>query len=82
MIIERDKIYWWAYLHSNGTIQIKRFFPVSQGQDDLEYAKEEQLNGNDFLDVIMPEAFAAATREEATEIAYKYFSSCCQKGAL
>lgn len=53
------KLKWWAYIHENGSLQVKRFF----GPRDLEEAYESP-----FVDyVISP--FEAENREEAIKIA-------------
>jgi hypothetical protein len=53
-------ISWWGYLHSNGTIQVKRWFgDVKDYTDDCE--------GNDFVQQVVP-PFQADTREEAVVI--------------
>jgi len=50
---------WWGYLHSNGTVQVKRWFG-----DHKDYT--EDCEGNDFVvQVVKP--FAAASHEEAEE---------------
>jgi hypothetical protein len=52
---------WWGYLHSNGTIQVKRWFG-----DHKDYT--EDCAGNDFV-VRVVKPFHAESREEAeTEI--------------
>jgi hypothetical protein len=58
---------WWAYIHSvDGAIHLKRWFPGPPGQlCDLEYAKQEMLDGNDFILQVTPWPFEANTREEA-----------------
>ena len=48
---------WWGYLHSNGTIQVKRWFG-----DRKDYT--EDCEGNDFVVRVVP-PFAADTREAA-----------------
>ena len=56
-----NSIQWWAYLHSNGTVQLKRW-----SGDMRDYT--EDCEGNDFvLQVVRP--FEADTREKALEIA-------------
>lgn len=56
-----EKIKWWAYLHSNNTIQLKRWFG-----DHKDYT--DDCEGNDFvLEVVRP--FEAYTREEALQYA-------------
>ena len=57
------KIEWWGYLHSNGTIQVKRWFG-----DHKDYT--EDCEGNDFVvSVVRP--FVADSREEALEFITK-----------
>jgi hypothetical protein len=57
-----NKTQWWAYLHSNGTVQLKRWFG-----DVQDYTTD--CEGNDFVQrVVKP--FEAATQEEAQKIAY------------
>ena len=56
-----DKNLWWAYLHSNGTIQIKRWFG-----DHADYTTD--CDGNSFVQqVVSP--FFAINREEAFKVA-------------
>jgi hypothetical protein len=56
-----NDIMWWAYLHANGTVQLKRWFG-----DHKDYT--DDCDGNDFVQrVVRP--FAAASREEAEKIA-------------
>ena len=51
---------WWGYLHSNGTIQVKRWFG-----DKKDYT--DDCAGNPFvLSIVLP--FEAETREEALKI--------------
>jgi hypothetical protein len=51
---------WWGYLHSNGTVQAKRFLG-----DHRDYT--DDYKGNDFVvDVVPP--FNADSREEALKI--------------
>ena len=51
---------WWGYLHSNGIIQVKRWFG-----DHKDYT--EDCDGNPFvLQVVQP--FEAASRDEALKI--------------
>jgi hypothetical protein len=52
-----EKTMWWGYLHSNGTIQVKRWFG-----DRKDYT--EDCEGNDFVVRVVP-PFAADTREAA-----------------
>ncbi len=55
-----DKIMWWGYLHSNNSIQVKRWFG-----DHEDYTGD--CIGNPFVKkVIRP--FEAKTREEAIKI--------------
>lgn len=55
-----EKNKWWGYLHSNGTIQAKRWFG-----DHKDYT--EDCQDNPFvIEVVIP--FEADTREEAIEI--------------
>ena len=51
---------WWGYLHSNGSIQIKRWFG-----DHKDYT--DDCIGNDFV-VKVVEPFEADSREAALEI--------------
>lgn len=52
-----DALMWWGYLHSNGTVQCKRWFG-----DHKDYT--EDCEGNDFaVRVVHP--FAAESRDEA-----------------
>ena len=55
-----NNIQWWGYLHSNGTIQVKRWFG-----DVKDYT--EDCDGNDFVQQVVP-PFEANTREEAIKI--------------
>lgn len=56
-----NELMWWAYLHQNGTIQVKRWFG-----DHADYTTD--CEGNDFVqEVVTP--FEAKTREEAIAIA-------------
>ena len=48
---------WWGYLHSNGTIQVKRWFG-----DHKDYT--EDCEGNDFI-VCVVTPFVAELREAA-----------------
>jgi hypothetical protein len=50
-------IMWWGYLHSAGTVQVKRWFG-----DRKDYT--EDCEGNDFV-VRIVRPFEAASREEA-----------------
>jgi hypothetical protein len=51
---------WWGYLHSNGTVQVKRWFG-----DHKDYT--DDCEGNDFVVRVVP-PLAADTREEAVAI--------------
>lgn len=51
------KIEWWGYLHSNGSIQVKRWFG-----DHKDYT--EDCYGNDFVVQVVP-PFEADSRESA-----------------
>jgi len=51
---------WWGYLHSNGTIQVKRWFG-----DHADYTTDCQ--DNPFVQRVVP-PFEAASREEALRI--------------
>lgn len=54
---------WWGYLHSNGTIQAKRWFG-----DKKDYT--DDCVGNEFVVSVVP-PFRADTREEAIAILTK-----------
>lgn len=59
--LNMKSLQWWAYLHANGTVQLKRWFgDVKDYTDDCE--------GNDFVQRVVP-PFSADTREEAMDIA-------------
>ncbi len=61
MTYDPSKLWFWAYLHANGHIQLKSWYgDVKDYTDDCE--------GNSFV-VIVVEPFTAATREEAFIIA-------------
>ena len=54
-----SKLMWWGYLHSNGEIQVKRWFG-----DHKDYT--DDCENNDFVvEVVRP--FEAQSREEALE---------------
>lgn len=56
-----NKIYWWAYVHANRTLQLKRWFgDVKDYTDDCK--------DNPFVELVI-EPFEANTREEAFIIA-------------
>jgi hypothetical protein len=54
---------WWAYLHIEGTIQVKRYFSPL----DIQEAQE-----SDFVQLVM-QPFAATDREDALAKAGAYF---------
>jgi len=60
---------WWAYVHSaDNSIHLKRWFPAPPGRlCDLQYAKQEMLEGNDFILKIVSYPFEANSREEALQ---------------
>jgi len=53
-------IKWWGYLHTNGTIQVKRWFG-----DYKDY--QDDCYGNPFVEKVV-KPFIAESREEATKI--------------
>lgn len=55
-----DKLMWWGYLHSNGTVQIKRWFG-----DHEDYKGD--CYGNPFVQIVVP-PFEADSRDEALKI--------------
>lgn len=55
---------WWAYLHKNGTVQLKPWFG-----DVRDYT--DDCHNNPFVKRVM-KPFAAATRERAFEMATNY----------
>ena len=55
-----SKAMWWGYLHSNGTIQVKRWFGDVKDYTDDCY-------GNPFVKQVI-EPFEADSREEALEV--------------
>lgn len=58
--MDHNTINWWGYLHSNGSVQLKRWFG-----DHKDYT--EDCEGNEFVSqVVRP--FTADTREAAMEI--------------
>lgn len=61
MTFDPNKTYWWAYLHSNGTLQLKRWYG-----DVKDYT--EDCKDNPFVEFVI-EPFEANTREEAFAIA-------------
>ena len=56
-----NEIQWWAYLHANGTVQVKRWFG-----DVKDYTTD--CEGNDFVQRVAP-PFSAKNRDEAEDIA-------------
>ena len=63
---------WWAYVHTNGTLQVKRYFEPPKGQlDDLSHAQRELAMGNSFIMFIVVEPFEARDREDALYMATK-----------
>lgn len=60
-----DKLKWWGYLHSNGTIQCKRWLG-----DHADY--REDCEGNDFVQRV-ESPFEAENREQAIEHLEKVF---------
>lgn len=61
MTTDPNKTYWWAYLHVNHTLQLKRWFG-----DVKDYTTD--CDGNPFVALVV-EPFEASTREEAFVIA-------------
>lgn len=53
-------LWWWGYLHANGSIQVKRWFG-----DHCDYT--DDCEGNPFVQYVIP-PFEAETREKACEI--------------
>lgn len=68
-----DKI-WWSYFHKDGTVKIKRWFPVKHDQlCDACHAQEElRCYPNGFIRCTM-HPYWAANRAEAYEKAVEYF---------
>lgn len=56
---------WWAYLHQNGTVQIKRWFG-----DHADYTTD--CFGNDFVQKVLP-PFIAVDRADAYKKALAAF---------
>jgi len=56
-------IMWWGYLHSNGQVQVKRWFG-----DVKDYT--EDCEGNDFVQQVVP-PFKADSKEMAYELICK-----------
>lgn len=59
-----DKLHWWAYLHTNGNIQVKRYFD----KQDIDEAWESPFVKDVYA------TFQADDREEAAELAAEYFN--------
>lgn len=55
-----NKLMWWGYLHSNGTVQCKRWW------GDVEDYTGDCIGNPFVLEVVMP--FEADSREEAIKI--------------
>jgi hypothetical protein len=55
-----NTLMWWGYLHSSGTIQVKRWFG-----DHKDYT--EDCYDNEFVQRVIP-PFAAETHHEAAKI--------------
>jgi hypothetical protein len=70
-----SELFWWAYLHKNGGIHIKRYVPPYNPitLDDPSYTRQEMLQGNDLIEDVM-DRFPAKSIEEAYKLAVKYFS--------
>jgi hypothetical protein len=58
--VDNYRKYWWGYLHSNNTIQVKPWFG-----DHKDY--QDDCIGNPFVQQVV-EPFEAKTREEAEKI--------------
>jgi hypothetical protein len=58
-----NKLEWWAYLHTNGTVQVKRFY----NQLDIEEAMESSFVADTFG------PFEAESRNIASVIASEHF---------
>ena len=52
-----SELMWWGYLHSNGTVHVKRWFG-----DRKDYT--DDCDGNDFVLRVVP-PFCAKSREDA-----------------
>jgi hypothetical protein len=61
--IQKNEIQWWAYLHKNGTVQLKRYL--------IETQIHEVLMSDFVMDVFGP--FYAETRNIASVIASEHF---------
>ena len=55
-----NQLQWWAYLHTNGTVQVKRWFG-----DVKDYTTD--CESNDFVQRVVP-PFSAKSRDEAEDI--------------
>jgi len=55
-----NEMMWWGYLHSNGSLQVKRWFG-----DRKDYL--DDCRGNDFVQRVAS-PFVATSREEAIKI--------------
>lgn len=64
-----DKLHWWAYLHTNGSIQVKRYFD----KQDIDDAWESPFVKDVFA------TFQASDRKEAIEMAAEYFTIDLEK---
>lgn len=60
---KRDEILWWGYLHSNGTIQVKRWYGDTKDYTD-------DCEDNPFIVRVVP-PFNASCRLAAEEIVIK-----------
>lgn len=56
-----NNIMWWAYLHQNGTVQLKRWFG-----DHADYT--DDCIGNEFVRQVVP-PFISETRDDAMAFA-------------
>lgn len=56
--------YWWSYLHSNGTVQVKRWFGDHK---DYQTTPGGDCHNNPFV-IKVVEPFLAESREEAIRI--------------
>ncbi len=65
-----SELQFWAYLHANCTVQVKRWFG-----DVKDYTTD--CEGNDFVSVVV-EPFTAASREEAERIAVELIKRKCE----
>lgn len=63
---EETKNLWWGYKHTNGSLQVKRYFD----KRDIDEAKE-----SDFVDVAAG-PFYAGDREEALTVLQTYLGGC------